>query len=296
MSSLTKDPNEGLLKALECPCCAEYMVPPIFLCENGHNICNSCKSKFSRCSDCNQPYLRSRNITLETITKQVEYPCKYRKAGCPNSFALFEIQEHQSDCSFGPFQCPVILPGRKRCPWKGTLNDMKKHFHENHKEELWENDEGITIEQMVSPSGLHNTILIKFGEIFYLQTRGDNGFFSAFVKYIGPMNKAQYYRSEISVCSKDENELITARYSIQGYKVENEEIVRGGNKFLPNTVPRTGTERDVSKRVPVQNSFRQKVIWVESIWIREGFRVSMHDENRDIHEDSCWNCVSTWKR
>jgi uncharacterized OB-fold protein len=32
--------DEALLSDLECPECMEYMVPPIKLCNNGHNICS----------------------------------------------------------------------------------------------------------------------------------------------------------------------------------------------------------------------------------------------------------------
>ena len=73
MSKLTKDPNEGLLKALMCPCCQEYMIPPIYFCENGHNICKNCKPIKLRCPDCRQPYLRTRNFALGNICKQVDF-------------------------------------------------------------------------------------------------------------------------------------------------------------------------------------------------------------------------------
>ncbi|KAJ4432539.1 hypothetical protein ANN_21162 [Periplaneta americana] len=43
---------QELLQGLECPVCFDYMVPPITLCENGHNICKICKPKLFECPTC----------------------------------------------------------------------------------------------------------------------------------------------------------------------------------------------------------------------------------------------------
>ena len=228
MSALTKDPNEGLLKALLCPCCDEYMLPPIYFCENGHNVCKNCKPNQSRCPECKQPYLRGRNWTLENICKQVEYPCLYRKAGCQEAFPLLLIQEHQSDCPFSPYNCPVVLPGRKKCPWRGPLAEMKAHVQESHDKDIWEADEAMNKQISLSPTGLYNNVVFILNEIFYVQFRCDNGNFYAFVKYIGPKCNADKYRSVVTISSKEEGEFLAACFATFGYKDDNEDIIRDG--------------------------------------------------------------------
>jgi hypothetical protein len=229
METLTKDLNEGLLKALQCPRCKMYMAPPISFCENGHNICNSCKPKLNRCPDCQEPYLRGTNLTLETIARQVAYPCIYQKNGCQASLPVHLILDHQDDCPYGPYICPVVLAGRRRCPWKGPLMEMKDHLQSNHKEDIWEGSGVYSKKQvMVSPAGLHNNVIITFGEIFYLQFRGQDDNYYGFVKYMGPKRCAKQYRSSISIVSKDENEMVVACYITNNFNEQNEQIISAG--------------------------------------------------------------------
>ena len=41
MQSQFNSVEQIVLRQLECPVCMEYMRPPITLCANGHNICNT---------------------------------------------------------------------------------------------------------------------------------------------------------------------------------------------------------------------------------------------------------------
>lgn len=62
------------LQLLECPVCKEYMSPPIYQCTTGHTICNPCKTKLGKCSSCEDPIEKTRNYTLEELSKKVELP------------------------------------------------------------------------------------------------------------------------------------------------------------------------------------------------------------------------------
>jgi E3 ubiquitin-protein ligase SIAH1 len=229
MGSLTKNLNEGLLEALACPRCKEYMTPPISFCENGHNVCIVCKPKLNRCHICQQPYLRGTNIALENITRQVAYPCIYQKSGCQDSFPINLITNHQEDCPYGPYRCPIVLAGHTRCPWGGPLAEMKGHFQNNHKDDVWEGTGVCSKKQvMVSPTGLHNNVIMTLGEIFYLQFRGQNDNYYGFVKYIGPKQYAKLYKSVISIVSKDGNEMVAASYITNNFVDENERIITDG--------------------------------------------------------------------
>jgi len=50
-----QDLSKDVLEQLECPVCMQYMLPPIALCSNGHNICSSCKPKIQNCPTCREP-------------------------------------------------------------------------------------------------------------------------------------------------------------------------------------------------------------------------------------------------
>ena len=39
------DLSKDVMEQLECPVYMQYMLPPITICGNGHNICSSCKQK-----------------------------------------------------------------------------------------------------------------------------------------------------------------------------------------------------------------------------------------------------------
>lgn len=205
--------NEGLLKALQCPRCKEYLVPPISFCENGHNICKRCRVKVKKCIICQEPYLRGTNLTLETIARNVAYPCTYRTKGCQDALPAHLILDHQENCRYGAFNCPIVLIGRKRCPWQGPLSEMRDHLFSDHKADIWEGTGAYIRKKVaVSSTGLYNEVIITFGEIFYVQFRGQDKNYYGFVKYIGPKGCAQQYRSSISIISKDGIEMITACY------------------------------------------------------------------------------------
>lgn len=229
MENVTKDMSEGLLEALKCPCCKQYMVPPISFCENGHNICQRCRVKVKRCVNCQEPYLRGTNLTLEALARHVAYPCIYRAKGCQDSLPVNLILDHQENCRYGDFNCPVVLVGRKRCSWKSPLSEMKDHLLNKHKDDMCEGT-GAYIRKKagLSPTGLYNEVIITFGEIFYLQFRGQDKNYYGFVKYIGPEVYAKQYRSSISILSKDGNEMITACYVTSNCKVDNEDIITDG--------------------------------------------------------------------
>ena len=68
-----------LLKELECPVCFEYIASPIKMCENGHNVCNSCMLRISACPTCKGQFIDVRNITVEKNAAIAIYSCKNRK-------------------------------------------------------------------------------------------------------------------------------------------------------------------------------------------------------------------------
>ena len=48
--------SREVLEELKCPVCVEYMMPPIPMCQNGHNICNTCRQKVNQCPTCKEEF------------------------------------------------------------------------------------------------------------------------------------------------------------------------------------------------------------------------------------------------
>jgi E3 ubiquitin-protein ligase SIAH1 len=119
-----------LLEQLECPVCLEYMGPPITFCENGHNICSSCRPELERCPTCRQTFLKARNVALEKLAIEVECPCPNEPYGCAIYFPISLIRHHRNVCEYIPLDCP--MKKSLKCEWKGTFKNMKDHITEVH--------------------------------------------------------------------------------------------------------------------------------------------------------------------
>jgi len=121
-----------LLKELQCPVCAEYMSSPIKMCENGHNICCSCKERLVECPICTGRFINVRNVTLENLAATAIYPCKNRKTGCEETFTVKDRNKHLSVCLYESRKCPVSLILGVNCCWSGTLSDIPIHIPAEH--------------------------------------------------------------------------------------------------------------------------------------------------------------------
>jgi hypothetical protein len=71
-------------------------------------------------------------------------------------------------------------------------------------------------------------VIITFGEIFYLQFRGQHDNYYGFVKHIGPKHSAKQYRGSISIVSNDGNDMVMACYVTSNANEESEQIISAG--------------------------------------------------------------------
>jgi hypothetical protein len=123
---MSHDPaNDSVLKDLECPVCLAYMVPPIKLCTNGHNICSRCRESVQCCPTCRAKFSETRNVALENIARKLKYPCVNRQSGCLRTFSIEYIAVHQAVCGYGIIKCP--FHEYLQCHLKGSKYDLKKH-------------------------------------------------------------------------------------------------------------------------------------------------------------------------
>lgn len=94
--ALIRKAKKLFLQLLECPVCKEYMGPPIYQCSSGHTICNSCKTKLGKCSSCEDPIEKTRNFTLEELSKKVELPTGDDKKAVKNDVGVKRAPEESN--------------------------------------------------------------------------------------------------------------------------------------------------------------------------------------------------------
>jgi E3 ubiquitin-protein ligase SIAH1 len=225
------DLSRDLLRELECPVCMEYMLPPITLCQNGHNICNSCKSKLDSCPTCRTQFTDIKNLSLESMCRRVKFPCKYTETGCSEILPMDSITTHQSECPYGNYVCPFVIASLE-CPWTGFITDMKQHIKSVHNEASDSRD----------VLGIHNARLPKFetssawcqalftmNEVFFRLSKVVDGFLYCCVFYVGPKDKASMYSYRLTVNSNEGKGSVSARHETLEYRRDVNEIIRNGN-------------------------------------------------------------------
>jgi E3 ubiquitin-protein ligase SIAH1 len=121
-----------ILKAIECPVCLQYMKPPITVCENGHNICLKCKSNLNTCPTCRQEFVELRSRSLESLARNVMYPCNNKNDGCPEVRPMYLISEYEAICCFRNYTSPFSKIPNLSCVQYCHLDDLKKHVLTDH--------------------------------------------------------------------------------------------------------------------------------------------------------------------
>jgi hypothetical protein len=49
-----------------------------------------------------------RNVALEKMARQIEYPCIYSKSGCTEKVTLDLKNEHEKVCPYNLYGCPLV--------------------------------------------------------------------------------------------------------------------------------------------------------------------------------------------
>jgi len=213
MDGLSIAHDEDLLKDLECPVCKQYMVPPIQLCMNGHNICSKCRGRVQCCPTCRAKFLETRNVALENIARRQKYPCDNRRRGCLDLFTVEHINEHNAVCVYGKIKCPFKL--NENCPWNSFKSDLKEHVKEAHTD--------CFTERSKFSSDLFGdvlTIVSCFGELFVYYKRRQDGRLYCAVQLIGTSSEASKYKCEFTLRATNGVEQIGKTLFVRSY-IEN---------------------------------------------------------------------------
>jgi hypothetical protein len=193
MDYMSRDVDEDLLKDLECPVCMEYMVPPIKICTNGHNICSKCRERVQCCPTCKAEFLETRNVTLENIVRRQKFPCANRQSGCLEMFSVEHIVKHNAVCIYGKIKCPFKL--NRNCPWNGFKSGLKEHAKTAHQGGFSERPKFLS--ELFKDKIL--MLVSCYGELFVHYKRIQDGRLYCAVQLIGTSSEASKYKCEFTL-------------------------------------------------------------------------------------------------
>ncbi|XP_060523897.1 uncharacterized protein LOC132700534 [Cylas formicarius] len=194
-----------MLSDLECPVCFEYMPPPIYQCLTGHCICATCKPSLKECPICKAELDNTQNFTLEKVAMKLNYPCKYYKMGCPESFKSTEIRTHEESCEYGPYDCPVgeLTSCKEKCNRSKIINHIEI-YHGNY---ILKSDR-INIAMDDAKQECDRYYLIKFrSKLFKLCFAYREEVFKWVLQLVGPAEESKNYKYEIDIIDNTQNNL-----------------------------------------------------------------------------------------
>lgn len=166
--------RQSVFQTLTCPLCREYMCPPITLCQAGHNICSRCRSGTEKCPTCERPLLDTRNVALETIARNLVYPCRFSPAGCRGKFRMDDVGKHHAQCPHRSYDCP--LRELEGCKWTGRFGEIREHVETRHSTAVMAaSQEQEATWELSNPECFHNShhVLFACAEVFVLYKRFD---------------------------------------------------------------------------------------------------------------------------
>lgn len=190
----------------ECPICFDYAVPPIYQCQNGHLVCQSCSSKITHCPTCRVPVSEPsiRNLQLDRLANTFQFPCKYNFNGCLWKSYWFKKREHEEECEYISYSCPC--PGTT-CKWTGLLTQVMPHLSEHHKSITRLSGEDIVfLATDINLKGAVDWVMIQscFNQNFLLVLEkqefktGQQQFF-AVVQLIGSQKEAEKFKYKLEL-------------------------------------------------------------------------------------------------
>ena len=126
--------NESMLSlndiedVLECVICLEFpRTTPIYQCDNGHVLCNTCHGRVTDCPTCRGRLGKVRCLAMEKVLAKFPLPCKFNKYGCGVRLEQTQLEQHEQICYCKPASCP--LPD---CPKIISGKELEEHLYEKH--------------------------------------------------------------------------------------------------------------------------------------------------------------------
>ena len=122
--------EENLKDILQCPIC--LLVPnkneKVNVCDNGHMICNECRTQISLCPICRSDKLEFQSPLLKKILDSLPSRCPNYDSGCQESFEdEEERKQHKINCEFRKIDCMQL-----RCEEKVMYKNLLQHLRDSH--------------------------------------------------------------------------------------------------------------------------------------------------------------------
>ncbi|XP_063389167.1 E3 ubiquitin-protein ligase SIAH1-like [Cydia fagiglandana] len=222
----------------ECPICLDTMTIPVFLCQSGHSLCNSCTLALCppSCPICRQPMTQMRNRSLEELINKAKSPCPNQSAGCVFSLPGPAMADHLKECLFRPRECPHAVFGR--CSWNGDVRKMMEHFKEKHpahcvaevdREAGWR----LQVEQLdLKECARHVFLAAQQNFLFIITLKVDTIQRMAYwvIQHIGQKKIAQQHLYEIQVTSgRDQQRKVVFTEHCLNDSLKADEVFRQAN-------------------------------------------------------------------
>jgi len=105
---------------LECPVCLE--VPrsgPVFVCPNGHFVCEKCKT--GSCPTCRGEMGNGKSLLAVTVIENIDHKCKFVE--CEEVFAQDKLEAHEKICQHRTVKCPY-----SKCAEEISLSKLLDHL------------------------------------------------------------------------------------------------------------------------------------------------------------------------
>ena len=167
--------RETMIEQFECKICVAASMGKIFVCQNGHSICEQCFERLTLpklCPCCKQKFACCnakviRNLTMEKLIFSTELPCKYYNHGCKQQTVGNQRIEHLKSCACRPFLCPfscAILPLFDECLFStNSIDELLLHVESKHNFDIFENNTNefqFQLDDITDGSG-HYRIILK---------------------------------------------------------------------------------------------------------------------------------------
>lgn len=201
----------------KCPICDQYMHPPIYMCANGHGLCNDCRTKIkakntpcplytqssiaATCTDC------YRCPPMESIHAKILFPCRYSKEGC--LVETTNIEKHEDRCKYNTTRCcPLAV---NPCDWKGNFADMPKHLDEKHTDLIIKNNKNTFYFNLKPPSStikVKERFVEKYNYIFHVVFVQNSDYVGIIVQCVGCDEDAAKFAYKIEIRNDDKTKVL----------------------------------------------------------------------------------------
>jgi len=197
---------DWVTKHLECPVCLESIQdPPIYLCEKGHPLCQTCreplKTQEKPCPVCREKLTDVRNVTVESMLEELP------KTKCKNEGCAFQrsnvqlVKSHENKCTERPIKCEICLEPI-------ALSKLVGHLESKHDKALIGNppklgeewwlwsilEKGITYQTPLRK--VDDDLQFIFNRVSY-----DENVWMFWVSFCGPQEGANEYEYTVKIAS-----------------------------------------------------------------------------------------------